>query len=202
MASTMRFDKWENPTGTLSLDITQATPGLVPIIPTSVAVTSGSASIAGNGLITFSGTADVRIEGVFSSAYTNYRVEVNSTGASANMALAMRMRVGGADYTTGNQAVGTVYWGYPGTISVTGATTQTDLQAGWVNGSADSKNFAVITIANPNVAAFTSYHAQSTSYVSSISNGYVPTTTQYTGLTITSSSTPTFGGTIRIYGLK
>lgn len=202
MASTMRFDKWENPTGTLSLDIVNATPGMTPIIPTSVSVASGSASVAGNGLINFSGTSDLRIDGAFSSAFSNYRLEVMSTGASTNMGLSMRMRSGGADYNTANQAYGVVYWGYPGTISVIGSTAQAEVQLGWVEGSATSKNYVVANIANPNIAAYTSYNAQSTSYVSNIANGYIPTTTQYTGITLTSAGSATFSGTVRIYGLK
>jgi hypothetical protein len=176
--------------------------GLVPIVPTSISVASGSGSVAADGTVTFSGSTDVRLEGVFSSTYKNYRIEINSTGATTNIGLLMRMRVSGSDYTGGLHAQGIIYWGYPGTIAVTGSTVNTEFQAGWVNGSADSKNYATVNLSNPNAAAYTSFNSLGTSYVSNVSSGYLPNTTQYTGITILSGSTATFGGTVKVYGLR
>lgn len=179
------------------------TPGLVPVVPSAVSVTGGSGSYnSTTGLVTFSGSSYVRIDGVFSSAYTNYRIDMNFTGASTNMTSNFRMRASGSDYSTANQAYAVAYSGYPGGVSNTGATTAAECQMGWIEGSATSKNFTTMTLANPFASAYTAYGTQFTSYVSGVANGYIPTTTSYTGITITSGGAPTFGGTIKIYGVN
>lgn len=177
--------------------------GLVQLVPTSVSVASGTGSYNTNtGVITFSGATDVRINGVFSAAYTNYKILINSTGASTNMTLSMRMRAAGTDYTTANQVFGVSYWGYPGALANTGSTTSTSMQVGWIEGAATSKNFTSIELANPFTTTYTSFISNSTSYVAANCMGNVPTTTSYDGVTITSASTPTFSGTIEVYGYR
>lgn len=62
----------------------QASDGLKPVIPTSVALTtSGTYSIATNGLVTFSGAAGFRVNGIFSSAYKKYILEFDLIHATA-----------------------------------------------------------------------------------------------------------------------
>jgi hypothetical protein len=51
--------------------------GLAKIVPTSVTVGSGSGSASALGTVTFSGCSSVSLNGVFSSAYNNYKVLVN-----------------------------------------------------------------------------------------------------------------------------
>jgi hypothetical protein len=78
--------------------------GLVPIVPTSVAVGSGTATVAANGLITFTtvGT-NLSINGCFSSSYSAYKIIYVSANASA-AGLTMRLRVSGSDSSATN------YW--------------------------------------------------------------------------------------------
>lgn len=74
-----------NITGRL-VSLEAAPAGLVRIIPTSVSVSSGSASVSATGLISLSSATDVRIQGVFSSAFRHYRIvaDLGTTGAPAN----------------------------------------------------------------------------------------------------------------------
>jgi hypothetical protein len=74
--------------------------GLVPIIPTGIANSAGSASYnSTTGLVTFSSTPTISLNGVFTSAYKNYRVEVNFSSTSGTGGdLGMRLRVAGVDY--------------------------------------------------------------------------------------------------------
>lgn len=58
--------------------------GLVPIIPTSVSVGSGTASVGASGLITFSNVSSIQLNGIFSSTYQNYRIILTQTAANAN----------------------------------------------------------------------------------------------------------------------
>lgn len=81
--------------------------GLVPIIPTSVvAISSGTATVGTNGLVTFTGVGGVILNGVFSSAYKNYRVLVNHE-ASMNMNVGVRFGTNGTRETgAGYQLMG------------------------------------------------------------------------------------------------
>ena len=78
--------------------------GLVPVVPTSVAVGSGTATVAANGLITFTtvGT-NLSINGCVSSSYSAYKIIYVSANASA-AGLEMRLRVSGSDSSATN------YW--------------------------------------------------------------------------------------------
>ena len=49
-------------------------PGMKLVVPSSVAVGSGSGSVATQGTVTFSGASSVSINGCFSSTYDNYRI--------------------------------------------------------------------------------------------------------------------------------
>jgi hypothetical protein len=81
----------------------------VPIKPTSVAVGSGSASVAESGLVTFTGSNSVSLNGVFTSTYRNYRASISialATGSGGS--LLFRLRNAGADRTDNNyQTMGT-----------------------------------------------------------------------------------------------
>ena len=56
--------------------------GLVPIVPSSVAVGSGSASVSGNGLVTFTGVNQLTLNNVFTTAYRKYRVILTPTAVN------------------------------------------------------------------------------------------------------------------------
>lgn len=58
--------------------------GLVPIVPASVAVSSGSASVSSTGAVTFSGVNTLDILGVFSSTYRNYRLVAQTSTTSSS----------------------------------------------------------------------------------------------------------------------
>lgn len=64
-------------------DATTNKSGLVPIIPSSVSVNAGSASVSSSGVISFTGCVTLTINSVFSSLYSNYYV-VCSAESTAN----------------------------------------------------------------------------------------------------------------------
>lgn len=77
------------------------TRGLQQIIPTSVAVGSGSATVGANGAITLSGVGtNLSINGCFTGTYTNYKVVWDLKTASSHTSLDVRMRASGTDDTT------------------------------------------------------------------------------------------------------
>lgn len=76
--------------------------GLIPIIPTSVSVNSGSASVASDGTINFSGgVTNLRVNGCFSSAYRYYRVMFEVEATSSGMDLMFQLINLGSGYTYG-----------------------------------------------------------------------------------------------------
>ena len=86
-----------------------AAAGLKLIVPTSVAVGSGTSSISTNGQVTFTGASSVSLNGVFTSAYRNYRVLIESAGASASGAYTIRFRTSGSDVSSANYQVQELY---------------------------------------------------------------------------------------------
>lgn len=74
--------------------------GLDLITPTSIAYSGGSAS-SSNGTTTFSAVSSLSLNGVFTSAYTNYRMllRVNGTTATADASLLFRVRSNGTDFS-------------------------------------------------------------------------------------------------------
>jgi hypothetical protein len=76
--------------------------GLVPIVPTSVAVGGGAATFSSTtGKITATAaTTSLSVNGVFSATYQNYLIQVMLTGMPTDVN--MRFRVGGADNANNN----------------------------------------------------------------------------------------------------
>jgi hypothetical protein len=96
-----------------------AAPGLKLLVPTSVAVGSGSASIGTAGQVTFTGASSVSINGVFSSTYDSYRIMFHVTSASANNYPILRLRASGTDNSSSNYNFGIRQFGYNQTGAVT-----------------------------------------------------------------------------------
>ena len=71
--------------------------GLVPIIPTSITV-GGTGSVAANGVVTFTATGAISLNGIFSSAYTEYKI-FGRWVADADRGYAWRWRANGVDKT-------------------------------------------------------------------------------------------------------
>jgi hypothetical protein len=82
------------------------TMGLRNVVPTSVQVGSGSATVNANGTVSFSGATAISLNGVFTSAYRNYKIIVNINTISATSNLRLRLRNAGTDITTANHFQG------------------------------------------------------------------------------------------------
>jgi hypothetical protein len=175
--------------------------GLVPIIPTSVAVGSGTATASANGQVTLTSVGtSVSLNGVFSASYTNYKV-IYRTTLSTIGATSVRLRVGGVDSSSSdylkNSNLVEAGVNYP----ATGAATTS-----WgLSGTATINNTVVFDLLNPFSAAVTfgfgmfdqsSATAQNDFGMFSMMN---KATTSYDGLTILISA-GTATGTVSVYG--
>lgn len=178
-------------------------PGLAPIIPTSVAVGSGTGSVGATGLITFSGVSSVSINGCFTSAYTNYRVVARYSNASTLSALYCRLRASGTNATTNYDTTGFRSFN---TLAVESLGYNTDVQQ-YANTAnvAGAYNGGVFEFFGPAEALstnFTSTHSATesgTGAVNWFSSWYNDNQTSYDGFTITTASS-TLSGTLMVYG--
>ena len=72
--------------------------GLAQIRPSSVAVGSGSATVADSGFVTFSGASSVSLNGAFTSTYENYKIKLTGLyGSSSGINIVFRLRKSGTD---------------------------------------------------------------------------------------------------------
>ena len=180
------------------------TPGARLVVPTSVAVGSGSGSVGTSGAITFSGASSVSINGCFSSAYDNYRIVANilNTDASA-IDINFRLRLSGTDASGSNYIrLGDYLTTAAGPTRDSGTATTVGVAATGSNGSAFTMD-----VFRPYVAEYTRTISNSFGLGSSSSSVYRysvshSVSTAYDGCTFYVSSGVGLTGNIRIYGMK
>jgi hypothetical protein len=95
--------------------------GLTLLIPSSVAVGSGTGTVSATGTVDFSGVSSVSINDVFSATYQNYKVLVTGTG-SGLFDMQIRLRVSGSDDSTSNSYVSQYIQANSTTVTATRAT--------------------------------------------------------------------------------
>jgi hypothetical protein len=112
---------WDAPSATNALQIPI---GLLAIIPSSVVVSSGSASVAAEGTVTFSGVSSITLDNIFTSKFRHYRVLMEFAATTSSADINQQWRKNGATQTSA------IYnWGYSylavGTWTSGSALTQT-----------------------------------------------------------------------------
>jgi hypothetical protein len=167
--------------------------GLVNIVPTSVAVGSGSASTAANGGITFSGASSVSLNGCFTSAYSHYKIMFDCTGT--NLYNTLKVRANGVDEPASS------YFGSGFYLASTSFATyyESSLSAAKINWVTSDHISISVDVFNPALAKRTHIQANATGlYAMSMFNSLVSNTSTYDGFTITNVNAAS--GTIRVYG--
>ena len=177
--------------------------GMVSVIPTSVAVGSGTGSVGASGLVTFSGVSSVSINGCFTSTYTNYKVVARYTNASTLTALYCRLRASGTNATTNYDTTGFRSFN---TLAVESNGYNTDVQQ-YANSAnvAGAYNGGIFEFFGPAEALSTNFistHSATeagTAAVNWFSSWYNDNQTSYDGFTITCAAS-TLSGTLMVYG--
>lgn len=173
--------------------------GLAKIIPSSVAVGSGTGSADTTGKVTFSGASSVSLNGCFTSTYANYKVIVN-VKTSTTASVFGRMRASGSDVSANyrNQRL----WSYSTTTGSSSSTTDTGINGNFNVQPATEFGDFNMEITSPNIAEttrilsiWTCNNAQETNII----NSALANTTQYDGISIITSS-GTITGTVTVYG--
>lgn len=181
--------------------------GLVPLVPTSIAVANGSASVSVSGLVTFTNTSELNLNGVFTSAYQNYKIVINNDSFTNATNINLRMRA------SGTTLAGTYYQG--GVIGrsngTTGSFQNRDNGTAWVISTAgsahtDGRIATNVDVYNPYNAKVTgmtfSTHGQDgTSVFYASGSGGQYTGNSQDGITLFSDSgTWYMTGTLKVYG--
>jgi hypothetical protein len=181
--------------------------GLIPVIPTSVTASSGSGSFnSTTGTITFTGATGITINGVFTSAYKNYFIDINFTDSSSSTGVYSRLCTGGTP-NTGSIYSYTFQYNSTGAPSGLGgvATTNVDLAVIYNNGAAPGNGGTSMIIRNPQQTNYTTASYQGiNSRLSSVeqrSGGFYTTvTTAFDGIQIYTGGATTLSGKINVFG--
>ena len=168
--------------------------GLHLITPTSV--TGGTLSGA---TVTFSSVSSVAIDGVFTTAFSHYRIVLSvTTGAGGAAQIQANMRAGGT------ATVGSSYYGYYRGITWSGGNDVTANNGGsnWfimrTNGAEWS---GAIDIQNPQAATKTFIQSLGCDTSQTWNaGGYHNSSTQFDGISFSNSGSSNMTGTIRVYG--
>jgi hypothetical protein len=150
---------------------------------------------------TFSGVSSQSINSVFTSTYTNYKIVITLTSASApGNTVSLRMRASGTDTTT-NYVGQRIY----GTNTTVGASRNVSGTNYWYTGGETSDSSPIeISIFNPQTSTKTQFLGQGWSNSGStalqLSGGTQTDSTQFDGFTLF-SDVGTITGTLSIYGL-
>jgi len=186
--------------------------GLVPTIPTSISVNSGSATVNTIGTITFSGATNLSVNGVFSSAYTDYRIVADFSGSSANTSTQLRIRKAGVDYSGAQYNFGGIGARSNGTTAAFVGASSTTWSLSWINGPAAGAGSSAgsIDLFNPYGNGGVTYQKMVSTFVggdgTSMAGIYVGGNCfsgqlANDGFTL-QVATGTFGGTVTVYGLR
>jgi hypothetical protein len=173
--------------------------GLVNVVPTSVTVGSGSATVSANGAITIgSAVSSVTVNGAFSATYENYKIIISGSSSSAQVNLiyqngALNTTTSyygglyGVNYTNGAFISGNVN-------NATGFTFAGGCDIGSVSFCAE--------VQNPFLAKYTTFSSSPVIYGNNRASfsGDHEQGVSYTSFTVLPASGTITGGTIRIYG--
>lgn len=209
MTSTMRFDRWENPTATQSVTFDQLVggTGLVPIVPTSIAQgASGTSSVNSSGFVTFTGTESIALSNVFTSTYRRYRVLLDVTASTVQTNLQFKLRAGTTDAAT-NYSYGGAQSNTAGTVGSFSGSGGTFLNLGAIGNGTSAWAHADIVLSNPATTNRTTWTQTlmwdtGTALSGGSAGGTHQVNSAYDGFRMHLGAAGTFTGTVQVFGFN
>lgn len=173
--------------------------GHTAVIPTSVAGTG--VTVGASGKVSFTASTSISLNGIFTSTYDHYKVEIYTTAASTAV-LRVVLRSAGTDATAANYDYTLLY-----ANSATPGSATVAANANWTLNASISSTVMKhnLELTNPFLASMTTAIGRSVAYASAVAplignfGGGHRLSTSYDGLTFT-TSTGSLTGTIRVYG--
>ena len=155
---------------------------------------------------TYSAAAQVPLDGVFSSAYNNYRIIITDHLQSVNgSAATLTMRAGGVSATSGGYSSRAYQFGT--TWALSGQTNTSYILLIGAGGSPNTGSASAIDVFSPFVAKTTNAQAivsetfAAAATTLDLNVGHMNNTTQYDGFALVALS-GTISGTVRVYGYR
>jgi hypothetical protein len=174
--------------------------GMVKIVPSSVAVGSGTGSVDSLGNVTFTTVSSVSLNDVFSSTYENYMVVLNVISSAADNIIRLRLRASGSD-ASGSDYTSQALVIFSTTVSGSRITSASSLD---IFRQDTSWNGATSFIHKPNLATATQFNTSNAWSLEGarigLYTGSHSLTTAYTGFSLI-PATGTITGTLRVYGI-
>ena len=176
--------------------------GLAKIVPTSVAVGSGSGSVDSNGNVTFSGASSVSLNGAFTSTYSNYKILLTLTSIATGN-IESRLRASGSDDSVATYNHGVFQYNSGNSSGGFAANTNLNRWLITVGSSSLSPVSLSMEVFMPQETQRTSMSliaqgSDNTNYNSYYGAGVKAATTSFDGITFIFSGGTT--GTLRVYG--
>jgi hypothetical protein len=180
--------------------------GLAKIVPSSVAVGSGTGSSDSLGNVTFSGCSSVSLNSIADATkYTFYKVIVRITNCSADAELGLRLREATTDISAANYQSSRVI-SSNGSISGSSQSNGTYMYIGEIDVSAAGFGLSEVTIRSLAINEYVTYNfingplSTSTTRFSTSGSGYYGVTSaNINGITILPSS-GNITGSLSVYG--
>jgi hypothetical protein len=181
--------------------------GLKPLVPSSVAIGSGSSSVSTLGQVTFTGASSVSLNDVFSATYNAYKIIIRITDTASDGFMNLRFRVSGTDATAANYS--SAYYGVSAAFSADagGSSATTAAYVGYSE-NANEFAFGAVELVNPFLTQPTIFNSIG-AYKTAANNltilncgGGLDNTTSYTGFTLLMPGGGNATGTVSVYGYK
>lgn len=182
---------------------TQAGTGLIKIVPSSVAVGSGTGSASALGTVTFTGVSSLNLNGVFSSTYNAYQIVLTISTFATGGQINYRYGTNGTPQTGASYSVAGIYGDNNNTSGAFGQSGQTSILWGQSSASGTEAWFGVVEVGLPNsaVRTFSSHRATTNGATrSTFQGGAYNGTDQFTDFIILPNANMT--GTVSVYGYK
>lgn len=176
-------------------------PGLNLVVPTSVA--GSGVSVSNRGTVTITAASTASLNGVFTSRFENYLIQLNTTAHSAAADVQVRLRASGTD-NSGASAYGNQRT-HGNASSITTSNSAGTLWIAVAAPASMTRSSTSITLMSPATTATTSGHmegmvaASATSMYQMAYGWYHTSASAFDGITFFPAS-GTFTGTVRVYG--
>jgi hypothetical protein len=173
--------------------------GLAKIVPSSVAVGSGTGSASALGTVTFTGVSSVSFNNVFSATYDNYLIHGRLT-CSTDAPIYFRARSSGTDNTSSNYKRACWYYTFQNPSVWNNYESSADLAQQFpIGGIGSVNNLIQCEVSSPFLTDETIIRGQTSGNNQFFSHGVMSVTTSYDGCTIYPNS-GTMTGTLSVYG--
>lgn len=182
--------------------------GLVPVVPSTISVSGGTATANSLAVISFDSVTSLSLNNCFSAAYRNYKVIIKLQGQSGTGGyVAFRFRSGGSDFSGASYHSSGMFARPSSGSGALGGSSQSYFPALEYVAMNDWTLVANMDIFDPFLTDQTSitdlmWNYDGTGPYASFRNGMVYSTSQYDGFSIIPTGNGVLSGTVQILGYR